>query len=112
MGFLDGASNGSAIDPVSFMDSGIPEQIGKLVAMGLLVAVGSTRDRGAISLSLTHEGDREREYFRDSEEAQVWLEHAVAVLVAKGFGVNGQEPPATQTPTKRPSAARRGAKSP
>lgn len=106
MGLLGDGRNGSTIDAVAFMDSGVPERIGKLVSMGLLVAIGSTRDRGAISIQLTHDGESEREYFRQTDEAVDWLSHATAVLLARGIGVTEQDPPVVQKPTRGRSRAR------
>jgi hypothetical protein len=100
MGLLGDGDNSATIDAVAFLDSGIPKLVGELVSMGLLCAVGSTRDRGAISIQITHNGEWDREYFRRSDEAEEWLRHAVEVLRGRGLGAPVQDPPRTQTPRR------------
>ena len=100
MGLLSGSSNGSVVDAVAFFDSDVPKLLGELVSMGLLCAVGSTRDRGAVSIQITNNGEFDREYFRRSDEASDWLRHAVTVYRAAGFGAETQQAAAVQTPRR------------
>jgi hypothetical protein len=100
MGLLGDSGNGHAIDATAFLDSGIPKRIGELVSMGLLCAIGTTRDRGAISIQLTHDGDWDREYFRHVAEAEEWLDRAATILRARGLGDPTPEPPGPPKPRR------------
>jgi len=101
MGLLSGSNNGSIVDTEAFMDSDLPQRVGRLLAMGLLVTIGTTRDRGAVMLQVTHDGERDREYFRDSGEAVLWLERIDDAAVASGLGESRRDPAPRQTPTRR-----------
>jgi len=79
-GLLGNGNGASAIDARAFFDSDIPQLAGTLIDMGVLVSFGTTRDRGAISISVTHNGDWDREYFRHADEAADWLRRAVDIL--------------------------------
>lgn len=81
----DDSRNGP-IDIAGFLDSDIPKQIAALVEMGVLVSIGSTRDGGAISLAIIHDGASSREYFRQSDEGLDWLRRATDTLRARGVG--------------------------
>lgn len=105
MGFFDDSPNGNVVDVVAFMDSDIPRHIGDLVSMGYLVAVGTTRDRGAVSIQITSDGQWKREYFRTSSEASEWLQHAARALRGSGIGVTEQQPAAIQKPRRPRSKA-------
>lgn len=98
----NGTANG-VIDVKSFMDSDVPGLIAAIVGMGVLVSVGTTRDRGAISLTVTYDGQWDREYFRRSDEACDWLSGAAKTLRAMGLSSAPEDPPPVQTPTRRRS---------
>lgn len=100
MGFLGNGNHGSVVDAAAFFDSGIPERAGRLLAMGLLVAFGTTRDRGAISVQITHNGEWDREYFRAADDAVEWMTLVIEAAEAQGLGANGQQAVATQTPRR------------
>lgn len=89
------------IDVAAFFDSDIVLRLWDIVSLGCLVSVGTTRDRGAVSITITKDGEYEREYFRRSDEASDWLVHATHAL----GGLNG-----SVAPVKAPIAqkARRG----
>src|ERR1700751_1053484 len=105
MGLLGNHAGNSVVDAKAFFDSAIPERISQLVAMGLLVAIGSTRDRGAISIQLTHDGDWEREYFRRADEATEWLDGAIRTLKGRGIGSTAGQETVTQKPRRGRSVA-------
>jgi hypothetical protein len=100
MGLLGSNGNGATVDAVAFLDSGLPKRLGELVSMGLLCAIGTTRDRGAISIQITHDGEWDREYFRRVDEAEEWLDGAITILRSRGLGRTAQEPPAPQSPRR------------
>lgn len=93
----EGPSNGS-VDVAAFMDSDLPGRVARVVSLGVLVSIGTTRDRGALSLTVTQDGDWDREYFRRVEDALDWLDHAFRVLAARVDGA----PAAQAVPTQRP----------
>jgi hypothetical protein len=100
-GLLGNGTKPSVIDARAMLDSDIPRQVAELVSMGVLVSIGTTRDRGALSITVTHDGDWDREYFRDSAEAVDWLRLAATTLRSRGIGDPEPDLPATQKPTRR-----------
>lgn len=94
------SSNGSAIDVAAFLDSNITGRIARIVAMGCLVSIGTTRDRGAVSINLTQDGRYRREYFRRSDDAVDWLDQALRYLEV------GTPVDAGQAPARRQKATR------
>ena len=106
MGLFSDSRNGSVVDAPAFFDSAVPEQAGRLVAMGLLVAFGSTRDRGAISIQVTCDGEWDRQYFRRPDEAADWLAGIASTAAAQGIGSPPQDLPVVQKPTRRRSGLR------
>lgn len=85
--FFAGATGASIADVHAIFDSDLPVLVAELVSMGILVSIGSTRDRGAISIGITMDGKRRREYFRDSPAATDFLRSAVESLGGPGVGV-------------------------
>jgi hypothetical protein len=98
--FSDGNRN-AAIDVPAFFDSRVTNGISQLVALGFLISVGTTRDGGAISIGITDDGRRRREYFRTSEDASDWLRMAVDALSGVVIGSPGPDPTGIQKPTRR-----------
>lgn len=98
--FFASSNGASIVDVRAFFDSRVPDQIGECVSLGLLVSVGTTRDRGAISLTVTNDGKHRREYFRDSAEAADFLRLAAAAVRGRGLGEPGPDLPATRKPTR------------
>lgn len=99
MGLLSNGGNGSAVDTTAMLDSPVTDLVARLLAMGLLVAFGTTKDRGAVSISVTHDGEYDREYFRRSDDAVEWLERVVGAAEALGLGAAAPE--ATTVPLAR-----------
>lgn len=85
------------------MDSDIPGALAGIVSLGCLVSIGTTRDRGAFSITITHEGDWDREYFRTSTDALEWLEAATRILQGRITPPNGADRPTDQKPVRRRS---------
>lgn len=107
--FFSDGNHASVCDVSSFFDSSVPKLIGDLVSLGVLVSVGTTRDRGAVSITVTSDGRWRRDYFRSSDDAADWLGLAAASLRARGLGLPETDRPVTQTPTRgrsRGSSAR------
>jgi len=98
--FSDGTKS-SVIDCAAFFDSGIPGLVAGLLQMGVLVAIGTTRDRGAVSITITSDGAFDREYFRDSSTAEDYLRGADEALRAMGLGQSVNGDPPIQKPTRR-----------
>lgn len=98
--FWDGSATGSNIDLPAFFDSGVLDGLIGLLSMGVLVSLGTTRDGGAIGITILQDGRRRREYFRDSDVAGGFLRDAVDALGAGvGAATNGDRP-VGQKPTR------------
>ena len=105
--FSDGGT-ASIADVPAFFDSGITKLIAELVEMGVLVSVGTTRDRGAISITVTSDGRWRRDYFRDTQDAADWLGLAITAVSGRGLGSTGTDRPVTQKPTTGRRRSSRG----
>lgn len=95
-GLLGISDNGTTVEPTSFLDSGVPGSIARILTLGCLVSIGTTRDRGAISLTITQDGNYDREYFRNSDECVDWLDRAYAILSGRKEAPTTAPPPAAQ----------------
>jgi hypothetical protein len=62
------------------LDSKATNLLGEICGHGALVGLGTTRDGGALGVTVTVDGSYRREYFRDAEELVAWLEVADAVV--------------------------------
>lgn len=102
MAFSDLKKKADPIDVPAILDSAIPALLAELVQAGTLVSLSSTRDGGALSVTITMEGEWVREYFRDSESAVEWL---AVVLSAVQEEVATR--PASAAPGKRTSPRKR-----
>jgi hypothetical protein len=100
MGILGNGSRPSVVDARAFFDSAIPERIAVIVGMGCLVSIGTTRDRGAISIRVTFDGESDREYFRDPADATDWLDGIGRSLIGAGLGEPERDPEPRQKPTR------------
>jgi hypothetical protein len=92
--WFDANGNGNAIDAAAIV-SGVPMQgVLEMVDAGALVSLGKTSDGGALGVTVTVDGRWRREYFRTSDELELWIAEALpAIHEARG--------------TVRPSAAPR-----
>lgn len=52
----------------------------ELVELGALISVGASRDKGAVSITVTVGGEWDREWFRTEEEVLDWLKEAIVVV--------------------------------
>jgi hypothetical protein len=101
-GLLGESTNGSVIDVEAFFDSDVGRSLARIVNLGCLVSIGSTRDGGAIAINITHDGDWDKEYFRAAADATDWLDRAYAVLTQRGLTPrNGDRPPAEKARRSR-----------
>src|ERR1700751_4950846 len=101
-GFFGENGSRGPVDVAAFMDSDITRPVGQLIGVGCLVSFGTTRDGGAVSISVTHDGERARSYFTDSRDAIDWLEHGCrAVGIPVGPPQSGQP-----APVQRPARGR------
>jgi len=56
------------------------ELLVELVGLGALVSIGASKDRGAVSITVTVGGEWDREWFRIEEDVLSWLQEAVVVV--------------------------------
>lgn len=101
--FFKGQGRGSAVDVASMLDSEAPALMGAIVQCGALLGLATTRDGGALSVTLTWDGEYRREYFRETEDLMAFLKEALPVFeeLAQRDG-----PPATGTPIRSRKRAR------
>lgn len=96
--WLSGNGNGGEVDVVELLgDTVAGKAIGELVQTGALVSIGTTRDGGALGITVTVDGEWRRDYFRNREEMLAWFAEAIPGIQAL-------------TGDSRPSAAPRARK--
>src|SRR6516164_7308089 len=99
-GLFGESSNGAVIDPGALLDSEVPQHIGRLLSLGVLVSIGRSRDGGAISLTSTNDGKYEGEYFRHTDEAIDWLKRAYTLVNVLGLAPLASAQVTHPTPTR------------
>lgn len=99
-GLLGDKRGPAIVDLLAFFDSDITPAVVGLMGLGCLVSLGTTRDRGAVSVTVTLDGDWDREYFRSSDECIEWLSRAAGILAARNGGPVTQEPDTAQKSTR------------
>lgn len=66
------------------LEASFLEYLVELVELGALISVGASRDQGAVQVTITVNGEWDREWFRSNEELLDWLREACAVVRAMG----------------------------
>lgn len=82
MPLLSASRSANMVDPATLLDAGALEYICSLISSGALVSCYCTRDRGAFGVSVTFEGEQEKEYFRATEELCDWLREVDKAVTA------------------------------
>lgn len=82
--WLDEGASANAVDVAAVMDSKAAELAWRVVAAGALLSFGRTSDGGALGVTVTMDGRWRREYFRSSEELELWLEGAADFAETEG----------------------------
>lgn len=93
---------GMAIDLTETLDVTFLEYLRELVDAGTLVSTGTTRDGGALSLTVTFDGQWRREYMTSRDDCHSFLAEA-----CKAIRDAGGRPPAP-TDASRSGRTRRG----
>lgn len=76
--WLDGNGSANEVDVVALLgDGACGKGVAELVDAGALVAMGKTRDGGALGVTVTVDGRFRRDYFRNEDELLVWLAEAI-----------------------------------
>lgn len=78
--WFDGNGKGATVDVVAILDSQAHAVLYDIVQLGAMVSLGTTRDGGALAVTITVDGRWRREYFREEEELMTWLEEAVPAV--------------------------------
>lgn len=82
--FFSARKVGMACDLVEMVDVTFAEQARALVAGGALVSIGTTRDGGALSITVTHNGQWRREYLTSVDDLRAFLNAAQVAVEAAG----------------------------
>lgn len=73
MPILPSSRRGPVVDPGALLDATAVEYVASCIASGALVSLYRTRDGGAFGVTVTLDGETEKEYFRDPVELADWL---------------------------------------
>lgn len=79
--WFDGAGAGSLVDVAALLDSHGMELVNAAIAAGALVSLGLTSDGGALGLTVTVDGRWRREYFRDPEQLDLWMQEGLPSII-------------------------------
>lgn len=64
------------------LDATFLELLVELVELGCLISIGASRDKGAVKVTVTVNGEYDFDWFRTDEELADWLREAVVVVQA------------------------------
>jgi hypothetical protein len=81
MDWFDGNGQGSIVDVQAMLDGKSWDALMVIVQSGALLSISTTRDGGALGITLTVDGRYRREYFRDPEQLELWASEAVEPVV-------------------------------
>ncbi len=95
--WFDSGGSGRRVDTAAVLDGAGWAGLVECVALGALVALGTTRDGGALGVTVTVDGRWRREYFRDSEDLTSWVSEALPAVRSALEAL----PPASSEPAKR-----------
>lgn len=78
--WFDGGGGSNPADVASILDCDGWAGLVECVALGALVALGTTRDGGALGVTVTVDGRWRREYFRDGADLTAWVAEALPAV--------------------------------
>lgn len=91
--FGEGRSGSNAVlQAADVLGAGAVARVLELVDFGALVSVSRSRDGGAVAVTVTWDGEWEREWFRSPEEAQLALDEWSGMI--EDLSREGKSPPA------------------
>ena len=101
--FFTGKSGGTKaqVDVSSLMTAPVIKSMVRVIECGALLSIGTTRDRGAMSVTVTHDSEYVREYFREVDELVMWLAKAYEAVS------DGEDEAPSAAPAPRRRHARR-----
>lgn len=103
--FDAGGSSSGGCNVPDVLDPACLDAVVRLVSLGALVSIGTTRDGGACGVTVTYDSKWRREYFRDGGELSTWLGAAEDYLRSLGL-TDGSPPAASSRPGRRAQKAR------
>jgi hypothetical protein len=83
--WFEGNGTGGAVDAGEILLA-CSGALFEIVAAGALLSIGLTSDGGALGVTVTVDGRWRREYFRQSDELEVWLAEAIPAVVTARNG--------------------------
>lgn len=96
--FGDGVTGRGAVVPASdILSSENIERVHQLVDLGALVSLSRSRDGGAVSVTVTYDGEYEREWFREPAAATLQLDEWLGMIE----DVARESPPAARAQRRR-----------
>lgn len=75
--WFDEGSGGTVLDVVALLDGRAGQAVAALADAGALVSLGLSRDRGALSLTVTVDGRWKRTWVRSEDDLVDWASEAL-----------------------------------
>lgn len=74
---------GEACDLPGLWSAGVVDALTRVLAAGALVSSGMSRDGGALGVTVTHDGEFVRQWFREPDGLETWLNSAADVIASE-----------------------------
>lgn len=71
---------GTPVKVADVLSASVMELIAEIITIGAMVSLGTSKDGGALSATVTWNGEWDREWFRLEEELVEWLREAVVIV--------------------------------
>lgn len=75
------------------LDATAVEYVVSLLTSGALVSIYRTRDGGALGLTVTYDGEPEKDYFRDPVVLADWLQEVDKAVTERAIGPSSVKRP-------------------
>lgn len=80
--WFDAAGGSNPVRVLSVVGASVTDTLLDFVQSGAMVTLATTSDGGALGVTITVDGRWRREYFRDADDLERWLEEGTKAILA------------------------------